>query len=173
MKITIKFEDILKELIPRLDKLNKSLDILIAQGKPVSTRIVLNNPKKEKVMPHVLNGPGKKAAGLSFPELASDGAVLQALDVGGNVVPGGIDPTKTTVAWVTSDPTVITVTVPDPANTTKALLKSTGKTGTGVTVTATLTNVDGSASLPPAVSEPIDVPAGPATQAVIVLGVPV
>ncbi len=114
----------------------------------------------------------KAGAPISFPQLAAAGALLVALDKGGNVVSGGIDPTKTTVAWTSSDDTVIFIHTHDPADTTKAELHSTGKVGTGIVITATLTNLDGSPPLPPAVSDPIDVPAGPAVTAQIQIGVP-
>ncbi len=131
--------------------------------------IKLGSPK----MPHILNNKKKKLGGtnITFPQLASDGATLNLLDAGGNLVTTPLDPTKTTVAWTSSDPTVITVTV-DPTNQQLATAKSTGKIGSNVTLTATFTNVDGSTPLPPAVSDGIDVPAGPPASATITLGVP-
>jgi hypothetical protein len=145
--------------------------------RPVSSEIELGTPTKEPIMakPVQLNFPkGSKRAGpnLQWPQMASDGAVLVALDTGGNVVTGAIDPTKTTVAWACSDPAAITFTFPNPADTTQVKGTSTGKVVTGVTITATLTNNDGSTPLPPAVSQPIDIPAGPPVSTAIQLGVP-
>jgi hypothetical protein len=144
--------------------------------RPVSTRIEIGELKMAK---HQLNrASGSKRMGLAagpnvtFPELAKAGAVLVALDAGGNVVPAGIDPTKTVVAWSSSDSSVIGVTVPDPADTTKAILASTGKVGSGVKITAMLTNNDGRTPLPPAVSDAIDCPPGPAATAAIEIGTP-
>jgi hypothetical protein len=124
---------------------------------------------------HLLNPKkigGRKAAGpdVPFPQLASDGASLQLFDAQGNVVTTPLDTTKTSVAWTSSDATVITVT--PSADGLTATLKSTGKAGTGVTVTATFTNLDGSTPLPPAVSQGIDVPPGPPATATVALGVP-
>ncbi len=123
----------------------------------------------------LLNSKKKKAAAggnITFPQLAAAGATLDVYDKGGNLIPGGIDLTKTSVAWTSSDDTVIVVHVHDPANTAVAELHSTGKIGSGVVVTATFTNLDGSPPIPPAVSDPIDVPAGPPATAKITIGQP-
>ncbi len=127
--------------------------------------------------PYLLNakkpkGAAAPAAGnITFPQLASAGAVLNVYDKGGNVIPTGIDGTKTSVAWTSSDDTVITVT-PDPVDVNKATATSTGKVGANVVLTATFTNLDGSPPIPPAVSDPIDCPAGPPATAKISIGTP-
>ncbi len=123
-----------------------------------------------------LNGKTKKAGGpnVTFPQLATDGATLLVFDKGGNpitTVPP-VDPAKTTITWASSDDTVIVVHVHDASKPDVAELHSTGKVGTDVTVTATFTNLDGSPPMDPAVSDGIDVPAGPPAKATIILGVP-
>ncbi len=124
---------------------------------------------------HLLNAKktGKRAGpNITFPQLAAAGASLALYDSGGNLLPGPLDLTKTSVAWISSDDTVILIHVHDPSRPDLAELHSTGKVGTGVTVTATFTNLDGSAPIPPAVSDGIDVPAGPPATASIVIGTP-
>lgn len=169
-----------RELIDVLDRIATAVEKIAAPPVAVSTAIVLSQPVSTskgttpmaKVQLNRAKTVRKTGPNITFPQLAAAGGLLVALDKGGNVVPGGIDPTKTTVAWASSDDAVITVSVPDPADTTKATLRSTGKVGTGITVTATLTNNDGSTPLPPAVSDGIDVPAGNPTNASIQIGVP-
>jgi len=146
----------------------------IAADPPVRAEIVLGVPSLKgnhmsKVQLNFKKGTKRAGPDLSFPQLASDGAQLSVFDAAGNVTT--FNSSTTTVAWSSSDPTVIAITV-NPADQTQATAKSTGKAGTGITLTATFTNLDGSAPMPPAVSQGIDVPAGPAASASIVLGVP-
>lgn len=117
-----------------------------------------------------LNLKTKKAGGpnVTFPQLASDGATLNVYDASGNIT---TLPTGSKVAWSSSDNTVITVTADDSSGKT-ATLKSTGKVGSGIVITATITDAGGGNVVPPAISDAIDVPAGPAMSASITLGVP-
>ncbi len=108
---------------------------------------------------------------IQFPQLASAGASIELLDANGNNA-GPLDPAKTTVTWASSNPSVISVSVPDPFDTGRAVLKAPGVAAIGVTITASFANVDGSPSFPDAVSQGIDVPAGPPMEATIVIGDP-
>lgn len=179
LRVTLDKEvtEAIKSIATSLKSLVEMLSEEPEPGPAVSTKIVIGHEHQKEMgtmsKRHLLNNKRTAAAPapVSFPQLATDGALLIALDANGNVVPNGIDPTKTTVAWNTSDLTVLTVSVPDPADTTKALLTSTGKAG-DVTVTATPANNDGSTPLPPATSGTITVPVGPPTTASIVLGTP-
>ncbi len=120
-------------------------------------------------MPVSLNSKmkGRSVVPLDFKKLIASGALLEALDAAGNVVVGGIDPTKTTVTWVSSDPSICVVTV-NSVDSTHATLAFTGVAGT-VSFTATPANNDGSTPLPPATSIPVDVPVGPPVSTTIVL----
>ncbi len=168
----------LRKLNDTLQGVNESLRVIAAAaaqtlpGEPDHAEIVLGKPHGETHMAarKVLNAKHKKAGGppVTFPQLASDGATLNVYDKGGNLTK--LDPAATTIAWTSSDDSVITVT-PE-ADPTRATLQSTGKVGSGVMITASFTNTDGSPAIPPAVSDPIEVPAGPPASASITLGVP-
>lgn len=167
----------------RIDKLEAQVKVLtyrvdtlerLCNPTPVCAEITLGQPQfheKEIPMKVQLNFKKgtKQASDLQFPQLASDGATLTAFDAAGN--PTTIDPTKTSVAWSTSDSSVLTIAV-SPTDQTQATVKSTGKIGTGITIMATFTNLDGSTPMPPAVSVGIDVPAGAPVSATITLGIP-
>lgn len=152
--------------------LDKKVDILL-QEHGLHAEIILGTPgstAKGDSMRKILNPKGKKAAGgnFQFPQLATDGATFQLFDAGGNPVMTLPDPAAFSVTWSVSDPAILVLTAPDPANPFGCSIKSTGKVGMGVTLTATFS---GTPTIPPATAM-IDVPAGPPATASIVLGVP-
>ncbi len=108
-------------------------------------------------------------ANLQWPELDTDGVTISVLDAGGNPAPLP-DPTTVTTAFSSSDPTVITVAA-DPTTPYAATATSTGKIGTGVTLSCTLSFNSGAPSLT-GMSEGIDVPAGAPASVSVNLGTP-
>ena len=115
----------------------------------------------------------KAGPNLQWPDMAAAGCSRVTRDANGNIA-APVDPTKTTVAWASVPPGIITFTFPNPADTTNAVGTNGATTAaqTGCTLTATFTNLDGSTPLPPATSPPFDVPAGPAVSVDIVIGTP-
>jgi hypothetical protein len=123
-------------------------------------RVRLDKPRPYGVM---------NMANLQFPELGQGGLTITLKDAGGNPAPLP-DKTTVTTSYSSSDPTVLTVTA-DPTNPFAATAKSTGKIGTGVMLSCTLSFNSGAASIT-GVSQPIDVPAGPPTEVDVSLGTP-
>jgi hypothetical protein len=124
-----------------------------------------------------LDGTVKKAGGANpqWSDFQKAGVSLVTRDKNG-LVAAPIDPTKTTVAWASVPPGVITFTFPASADTTNAIGTNTNPGPlTGVVLTATFTNLDGSPPLPMSTSSPFDVPAvvpGTPVSVDIVIGTP-
>jgi len=172
------------ELLRELVALLKELIALLKVGPAVSADILIGKPKESamaKKFPNriVLDSKAKKASGAnpSWSDFQKAGVSLVTRDKNG-LVAAPIDPTLTTVAWASVPPGVITfATLPATPNDTTNEIGTNTNPGplTGVVLTATFTNLDGSPPLPMATSSPFDVPAvvpGAPVSVDIVIGTP-
>lgn len=120
-------------------RIEGKLDALLALSRGAHLAIVLGAPTP---LTTEENDMAKKMLVKSGPpvnmsDLQKTGATLALLDAAGNPV-AKLDPATVSVTWGSSDPTILAVTVPDPANPLAASAASTGKLGSA-TITATLT----------------------------------
>jgi len=111
----------------------------------------------------------KAGVPVDITDIQSDGATLVIVDGAGNPVTAQPDPTTVSVAWTSSDPTILTVT-PDPTNSLLATVKSVGKLGTA-TIDATITFTSGTPA-PLTAMQDITVTNSAPVSATIQLGVP-
>jgi hypothetical protein len=123
-------------------------------------------------------GPGKKATAqspLSMTDIAAEGATIVVTDGAGNALPGGLDPTKVSVAWSVSDATfaVLSPDTSTPPNPLATAIKSTGKLGT-FNLVAVVTNLDGTPNNIGTLTAPVTVTVSAPQSGVIALsGTPV
>jgi hypothetical protein len=116
---------------------------------------------------------GTNVPNKQWPELAQEGITIGMKDKGGNVIdPASFpDPTTISMSYDCSDPSVVVMAQPPAASPYATTGKSTGKAGTGLTISATLTFLSGGAAPITGVSAPFDVPAGAPAEVDVNIGI--